>query len=63
VLWVSCVNTLVNSGIKSIVECGPGKVLTGLIKRIDPSLSTATTEDPDHLDNALQLSMASGKQQ
>jgi [acyl-carrier-protein] S-malonyltransferase len=59
VLWVSCVNTLVKSGIKSIVECGPGKVLTGLVKRIDRSLATAVTEDPDDLNNALQFSMGS----
>ena len=53
VLWVDCVNTLVNAGVKRIIECGPGKVLTGLINRIDSSLMTAATEYPDDLHNAL----------
>ena len=46
VLWVDCVNALVKSNVKSIVECGPGRVLTGLVKRIDRSLTTAVTESP-----------------
>ena len=35
VQWVSCVRTMAAQGVKAYVECGPGKVLTGLIKRID----------------------------
>lgn len=57
VLWVSCVNTLINHGVKNVIECGPGKILTGLIKRIDRSLTTAVTESPKALDNALTLSV------
>lgn len=35
VQWVSSVQWMVANGVEEIIECGPGKVLTGLIKRID----------------------------
>jgi [acyl-carrier-protein] S-malonyltransferase len=35
VQWVSIVQWMVSNGVEEIVECGPGKVLAGLIKRID----------------------------
>ncbi|RKX45180.1 MAG: malonyl CoA-acyl carrier protein transacylase, partial [Verrucomicrobia bacterium] len=35
VQWVALIQKLVADGIEEIVECGPGKVLAGLIKRID----------------------------
>lgn len=38
VRWVDCVETLVSEGVNEIIECDPGKVLTGLIKRIDKTL-------------------------
>ena len=38
VRWVDCVETLASNGVNEIIECGPGKVLTGLIKRIDKTL-------------------------
>lgn len=54
VLWVDCVKTLVSSGVDTLVECGPGKVLSGLAKRIDRSLSALATEDSASLESALQ---------
>jgi len=39
VLWVDCVNNIKNSGIDTLVELGPGKVLTGLTRRIDKSMT------------------------
>jgi [acyl-carrier-protein] S-malonyltransferase len=39
VRWVECVQALKARDINLLVECGPGKVLTGLTKRIDPDLS------------------------
>lgn len=54
VYWVDCVKTLVQSGVEVAVECGPGKVLAGLCKRIDRSLSSATTETPQDLDKAFE---------
>ncbi len=53
VLWVDCVNTLVANGIDTMVECGAGKVLSGLCKRIERSLTAIATEDPVSLEKAL----------
>ncbi len=39
VRWVECVKAIQARGITSVVECGPGKVLAGLVKRIDPALT------------------------
>ena len=39
VRWVECVHALAAAGCSQIVECGPGKVLAGLARRIDPALS------------------------
>ena len=38
VRWVECVRALRDAGCTQIVECGPGKVLAGLARRIDPAL-------------------------
>ncbi len=40
VRWVECVNTLASCEVEMVVECGPGKVLAGLIKRIDRSMTS-----------------------
>ncbi len=39
VQWVASVQKLVSEGVGEIVECGPGKVLTGLVKRIDKDVA------------------------
>ena len=49
VMWTQCVITLLQAGCTSFVECGPGKVLAGLLKRIDRSIQCATLEDPEAL--------------
>lgn len=54
VMWVDCVRALVNDGVATTVECGPGKVLSGLNKRIDKSLSTLSIESPEDLQAVLQ---------
>ncbi len=41
VQWIACVTTMMKEGVDTMVECGPGKVLAGLFKRIDRSLSVA----------------------
>ncbi|MGS2716604.1 ACP S-malonyltransferase [Eionea flava] len=46
VLWVDCVNTLAKAGVSQVVECGPGKVLSGLIKRIDRSITSVAADTP-----------------
>ncbi len=53
VLWTSCVRTMVDTGIRITLECGPGKVLSGLSKRIDKSLSGLAIETPAGLEQAL----------
>lgn len=50
VRWVECVEKLVAEGVTYCIEAGPGKVLTGLNKRIDKNLKTTSFEHPDSLD-------------
>jgi len=54
VQWTACVETMAGQGYSNIVECGPGKVLSGLNRRIDKSLQSFSLEEPDALDAALQ---------
>ena len=54
VRWTSCVQALAAQGINRVVECGPGKVLAGLIKRIDKSLDARAIGAPSDFDAALQ---------
>jgi [acyl-carrier-protein] S-malonyltransferase len=45
VQWVKTIQQFSNHGITHIIECGPGKVLSGLIKRIDKNLQLTSTAD------------------
>ncbi len=49
VRWVECVQAIKARGIVAVVECGPGKVLAGLVKRIDAELTGAAMFDPASL--------------
>ena len=49
VRWTECVQALASAGISRIAECGPGKVLSGLIKRIDKSIEARPLGTPDDL--------------
>jgi [acyl-carrier-protein] S-malonyltransferase len=55
VRWVECVQALKSRGITHLVECGPGKVLAGLTKRIDPELVGAALFDPATLAETREL--------
>jgi [acyl-carrier-protein] S-malonyltransferase len=46
VRWVECVQAIKAHGISTLVECGPGKVLAGMVKRIDPELTGMALFDP-----------------
>ncbi len=46
VRWVECVQAIKARGINQIVECGPGKVLAGMVKRIDAELTGLALYDP-----------------
>ncbi|UUZ63080.1 ACP S-malonyltransferase [Polaromonas sp. P1-6] len=49
VRWVECVQAIKARGLTTLVECGPGKVLAGMVKRIDPELTGAPLFDPASL--------------
>jgi len=53
VQWTSCVQALAARGATRIAECGPGKVLTGLIKRIDKTLDARALGTSGDFDAAL----------
>ncbi len=54
VRWTETIEQLVREGVTTIVECGPGKVLTGLIRRIDKSLITYNVFDGASLDRVIK---------
>ncbi|WP_347554716.1 ACP S-malonyltransferase [Robbsia sp. KACC 23696] len=53
VQWVQCVQAIARMDVRTIIECGPGKVLSGLTKRIDPERAGAGISDPASLSDAL----------
>ena len=55
VRWVEVTQALRARGLTHIFECGPGKVLAGLVKRIDPDIVTTTVFDPASLKQAQEL--------
>ncbi len=55
VRWVESVQALKARGVATVVECGPGRVLSGMVKRISPELVTATVYDPATLAETRQL--------
>ena len=55
VRWVECVQALKGRGISHIIECGPGKVLAGLVKRIDAELVGAALYDMNTLTATKEL--------
>lgn len=54
VKWVDCVETMLAAGITHTIECGPGKVLSGLNKRINKSLTCSNIDSPESLGAALE---------
>ena len=50
VQWVKCVEYMANQGITDFIEIGPGKVLKGLIRRINPALSVFNIEKPQDIE-------------
>jgi len=55
VRWVETVQMMAGEGVDRLIECGPGKVLAGLNKRIDKSMAAEAVFDPASLDAALGL--------
>jgi [acyl-carrier-protein] S-malonyltransferase len=52
VQWVSCVKALADNGVAYAVECGPGNVLSGLMRRIDKSIGANTIDSPGGFEKA-----------
>jgi [acyl-carrier-protein] S-malonyltransferase len=57
VYWAATVRTMISAGATQIIECGPGKVLTALNRRVDKNrdLKMLALEDPQNLDDALAV--------
>ncbi|CAN0599712.1 unnamed protein product, partial [Laminaria digitata] len=53
VRWTQCVHALADAGAQTFIECGPGKVLTGLARRINKQLSGKAVNDTASLASAL----------
>ncbi len=53
VRWVDNVQSMVADGVDSVVECGPGRVLSGLVKRIDKSVASSNVGDLASLEAAV----------
>jgi [acyl-carrier-protein] S-malonyltransferase len=55
VYWAATVRTMISAGATQIIECGPGRVLTALNRRVDKNrdLKMLALEDPQNLDDAL----------
>jgi [acyl-carrier-protein] S-malonyltransferase len=53
VRWVETIRAMAAQGVTHVLECGPGKVLAGLVKRIDPALQGIAAADRASLEQAL----------
>jgi [acyl-carrier-protein] S-malonyltransferase len=55
VLWEDCIKVIASSGINTFIEVGPGRVLSGLIKRIEPSAEIFNVENTETLNKFLSF--------
>jgi [acyl-carrier-protein] S-malonyltransferase len=53
--WVRCVRSMVEAGVDTMIECGAGAALVGMVRRIAPDVTTATVVDAATLDGAIDL--------
>ncbi len=53
VRWVETIQRMAKEGVTHLVECGPGKVLAGMVKRIDPQMKSFAAADRASLEQAL----------
>ncbi len=54
VRWVETIEKLTQEGVDTVIECGPGKILTGLNKRINQSLCLLTTTNSDAIGEVIK---------
>jgi [acyl-carrier-protein] S-malonyltransferase len=62
VQWAKCMQTLIGQGVKTFVEVGPGKVLTGLMRQIDRSQTCLNAEDEASVQKVSNLFAAAAKE-
>jgi [acyl-carrier-protein] S-malonyltransferase len=53
VRWAEIIRRMADDGVTHVVECGPGKVLAGLTRRVVPGLESLALTDPSSIDEAL----------
>jgi [acyl-carrier-protein] S-malonyltransferase len=53
VRWEDCVNKMLADGVDTFIEIGPGKVLSGFVKKIDKNVKTFNIEDPETLEKVI----------
>ncbi|MDX1694051.1 MAG: ACP S-malonyltransferase, partial [Ketobacteraceae bacterium] len=58
VRWVDSVKLMADQGISTAIECGPGKVLSGMIKRIHRPMGVVSLQDPDAFGKAMEMAQA-----
>jgi [acyl-carrier-protein] S-malonyltransferase len=49
VRWVECVKAIKVLEVRTVIECGPGKVLAGMVRRIDDEMTGGALFDPESL--------------
>ncbi|MGD9552579.1 MAG: ACP S-malonyltransferase [Candidatus Caldatribacteriota bacterium] len=54
-LWTKCMLKMIQDGVDTFIEIGPGKVLSGFLKKIDKNLIISNVEDISSLNNTLQI--------
>ena len=54
VRWIETIELIQSSGVTQLIECGPGKVLSGLVKRITKDLSCANIGDAEAVRNQIE---------
>ena len=54
VRWTDCVTAIRSRGVERLLECGPGNVLAGLVRRIDRSLKVAGIGTLEGMQTALE---------
>ena len=54
VRWVETIQALARRGVTHVIECGPGRVLAGLTKRIEPGVESLSVNDADSLAATLE---------
>ena len=53
VQWTKTIQNMIKDGVDTFIEIGPGKVLAGLVKKIDPSVTTYNIYDKQSLENVI----------